>query len=1183
MFFKKIEMHGFKSFAEPVTIEFNQGITGIVGPNGSGKSNISDAIRWVLGEQSPKMLRGGKMEEVIFNGTDSRKSRGMAEVTLVIDNSDESLPIDYKEVAITRRMFRSGESEYHINGNQCRLRDIRELIMDTGIGVDGYSLIGQGKIDDIISNKTESRREIFEEAAGVVAYRVKKADAEKKLASANLNMDRIQDIISELDGRIDGLREDSIKAEEYLELRDRHKELEINIILKNIEGLDLKNQYAEEDLRNINYSLGRHRDEKQELEKQISEGNNRNEILEALSVDAREKLIQAIDNLNALVNRGEIDRERLSAIEENRQRLAIEIGQLEEKKFREQTNAEGFADEKAKIDAEAEEENRKLHEKIQIFNDLTEEMTALMEEADAYRNKIFEKSGEINSERAEINSLEHLQETLRKRQDVLLSEKNAGEDINRETLDSLNLSKAERADIEDSIEEKKARVEKMRNTLVSRQTLERSLAGETEELKINLSRLSARKKTIEEMESNYEGYNSAVRHVMKSGLPGIHGVVADLIEVPGGYETAIETALGASLQNIVCENDESAKRAIRYLKDNRAGRMTFLPLASIKTRSGRDETLKERQGFIGFGSEVIQYERKYAHVADYLLGRVAIVDNMDNAVRISKQGSGMRIVTLDGEVINAGGAITGGRYKNKSANILDRKAEIANLAQHIAEGKEKHRRDEKTLEDLRNNIKKSYNEISALEGEVRAEEHALMVKDSEIHLSEKTLNDIRNSAGRVGRELESISTEMENSLRMIAELRAKIEANTAEIKEIEKFSAEKLAEYEESKAGFDRINDEITAVRINVTTCNERKAHADDLMARINSAIREIDEELRVKQQQLENQEKEKSEITSGHGNVDDFIREQEAVKQDAEEHLNAISEEKAALTASLAELNEEREELAGKIQHYQDQKYELDVRKAKNETQLDTYKEKLWEDFEISYIQAMEFRSDKFVMSTAVRENRQIRNRIRELGEVNVGAIEEYETVRERLDFLTGERDDVQAAMDDLNKIITDMDKTIRVLFKESFDQIVVNFEVQFKELFGGGHAELRLSDENNPLESTIDIVAQPPGKKLQNINLLSGGEKTLTAIALMFAVLQAKPTPFCILDEVEAALDDANIERFIRCLRQFDDIQFTLVTHQKATMEKTDVLYGVTMPERGVSKVLSLNMTEDLSGYTK
>ena len=444
MLFKKIEMHGFKSFAEPITIEFNEGLTGIVGPNGSGKSNISDAIRWVLGEQSPKMLRGGKMEEVIFNGTDTRKSRGMAEVTLVIDNSDESLPIDYKEVAITRRMYRSGESEYHINGNQCRLRDIRELIMDTGIGVDGYSIIGQGKIADIISNKTESRREIFEEAAGIVAYRTKKSEAERKLASTTQNMARVQDIIGEIEGRIDGLREDSIKAGEYLELKEKNKKLEINIILKNVESLENKQAYAQEDLENITASLDKLKAEKNRLDVSIGEAGTRSEALEAVSVEARERLIEAIDLLNRAVNKGEVDRERLSAIESNTERINQEITQLLEKKERELENSEEFMKQKAELDERAREADLKLQEKVEEYNGLTGIMTRLAEEADNFRNSIFRLSTEITAGKSEISSMEMLRETLRKRQETLTRERDAGEDSNRETLDSLNGARGER-------------------------------------------------------------------------------------------------------------------------------------------------------------------------------------------------------------------------------------------------------------------------------------------------------------------------------------------------------------------------------------------------------------------------------------------------------------------------------------------------------------------------------------------------------------------------------------------------------------------------------------------------------------------------------------------------------------------------------------------------------------------
>ena len=1181
MLFKKIEMHGFKSFAEPITIEFNEGLTGIVGPNGSGKSNISDAIRWVLGEQSPKMLRGGKMEEVIFNGTDTRKSRGMAEVTLVIDNSDESLPIDYKEVAITRRMYRSGESEYHINGNQCRLRDIRELIMDTGIGVDGYSIIGQGKIADIISNKTESRREIFEEAAGIVAYRTKKSEAERKLASTTQNMARVQDIIGEIEGRIDGLREDSIKAGEYLELKEKNKKLEINIILKNVESLENKQAYAREDLENITASLDKLKAEKNRLDVSIGEAGTRSEALEAVSVEARERLIEAIDLLNRAVNKGEVDRERLSAIESNTERINQEITQLLEKKERELENSEEFMKQKAELDERAREADLKLQEKVEEYNGLTGIMTRLAEEADNFRNSIFRLSTEITAGKSEISSMEMLRETLRKRQETLTRERDAGEDSNRETLDSLNGARGERDRLAEEMEAGREEALRLKQTMETRRREEKELAIQLEELKLSLGRMTARKKTIEELENNYEGYNHAVKHVMKSGLPGIHGVVAELIRVPEGYETAMETALGNSLQNIVCDDEDSARRAIVSLKENRAGRMTFLPLTSIRGRETPDAGIKNEKGVLGFGPECISCDSKYDSIISYLLGRVVLVDSMESAIRISRKYRGILVVTLDGEIINERGAITGGKFKNKTGNILDRRAEINQLGREIEDLNRKQSRALEKLEKVREEIGSLTDKASRLEESIRAGEHALLMKENEISMAENALADLKNSGDKVNRELESISREQENSMRMIGEIRKSIAEKEAAIKKAESLCNEKLSLHEERKGEFNSLSEEITAARITVTAAQEQKSHAEEMMERINRELSDIEGDIARRRQQLESMEAEKRELTEGSTGIDGIISRQEAVKAEAEQRLEEVSGEKAALAGEISEMNAAREELNRKIQVLQDQKYDLDVRRAKNETQLESFKEKLWEDFEVSYIQAMEFKAEDFALSRAVKENRQIRNRIRELGEVNVGAIEEYQVVKERYEFLTGEREDVQKAMDDLNRIISEMDKTIKTRFRESFDRIVINFEKQFKELFGGGHAELRLSDENNPLESNIDIVAQPPGKKLQNINLLSGGEKTLTAIALMFAVLQAKPTPFCILDEVEAALDDANIDKFIHCLRKFDNVQFTLVTHQKATMEHADVLYGVTMPEKGISKVLSLSLEDDLSPY--
>lgn len=1117
------------------------------------------------------------MEEVIFSGTTGRKSRGMAEVTLVIDNEDGSLPIDYKEVAITRRMFRSGESEYHINGNQCRLRDIRELIMDTGIGVDGYSLIGQGKISDIISNKTESRREIFEEAAGIVMYRTKKAESERKLASTGANMERVQDIICELEGRIDGLREDSIKAKEYIKLRDRYKELEINIILKNVENLELKTEYLKDDLAELQLSIDNAKESREELEKAVTEHNRKSETLEIISVETREKLLSAIEELNTLVNKAQVESERLTAIEENTSRLRDELKQLKEKKEKELENAGDYGDKKAELEEKLAHAAKQLHERLEQYELIAGEMASLMEQADSYKNEIFQRTGSINSAKAEIQSLKMLQETLEKRRVALLQEKGKGEDNNRETLDDLNKIRSHQQQLSSALDDLREEARHKHSDFAAQQQEEQEISKEVEELRITLGQLSARKKTIEEMESNYEGYNYAVKHVMKSDLPGIHGVVADLIKVPSGYETAIETALGTSLQNIVCDDDRSARDAISSLKVNKAGRMTFLPVSSIKAQVRRDDIITGEKGFIGFGPNCVNYDGKYRSIVEYLLGRVVLVDDMDNAITMSKKAAGLRFVTLEGEVINAGGAITGGRYKNKTANILDRKAEIAALEKEILEKSVLRRDCNDKLEVLRENIGSFSQQMKSLEEEIRETERQLMARESEGKVAENILKDIRTGSDKLEKELANIKAEQDNSQKMIDELNARIEEDYISVKDAETASREKLDEYSSRKEAFEAASEDITAARIEVNSCENEKAHADSMVSMMEASLKDIQQDMETKQAQLEALSMERDKLIWGHGDMETLIRDKEENKQKLESYLEEVTEEKADVSREAIRLHSERESLDTRLESLRNQKYELEVKDARNKAQLESYKDKLWEDFEVSYVQAMEFKSEEFVMSTAVKENKQIKSRMKELGEVNIGAIEEYETVRERYEFLIAQRADIQEAMDSLNKIIDEMDKTIKVKFKESFDEIVVNFEEKFKELFGGGHAELRLSDENDPLESSIDIVAQPPGKKLQNINLLSGGEKTLTAIALMFAVLKAKPTPFCILDEVEAALDDANIDRFISCLRKFCGIQFTLVTHQKATMEQADVLYGVSMPEKGVSKVLSLSMDDD------
>ena len=884
MYFKRIEMHGFKSFAEPVTIEFDRGLTCIVGPNGSGKSNISDAVRWVLGEQSPKTLRGGKMEEVIFSGTDSRKSRGMAEVTLVIDNENGSLPIDYKEVALTRRMFRTGESEYRINGNQCRLRDIRDLIMDTGIGVDGYSIIGQGKISDILSTKTDSRREIFEEAAGIVMYRTKKSESERKLESTSANMERVNDIIGELEGRIGTLRKESAKAREYIGLRDRHRELEINITLKNIENIELKNEYIIDDIAELTSSIESCDEKSRQLEKRSAESSDRHRELEELSTEAREKLMTVIEQLNESVNREQLDREKLTSIEENQVRLRGEMESLGERKAREQAQAGKYSEKSAETEVQLSRALETLREKKLGYEAASGELDSLTRQMDDCKNDIYELSGTINSGKAEINSLQRLQEQLEARRELLIKEKISGEDNNKETLDRLGRLRNQRDQILQELDETRERLTDSRQQLDERRERDRQVDGRLEELKISSGKLSARLKTIEEMESNYEGYNHAVRHVMKSGIKGIDGVVADLIEVPRGYETAMETALGASLQNIVCEDDGSAKAAIRSLKENRAGRMTFLPVSSVRGRAIRDRKLEKVTGFIGFGPDCLSCDDRYRGIMEYLLGRVVIVDEMDNALKMSKIVSNLRFVTLDGDVINAGGAITGGRYKNRTANILDRKAETAELRQKVASSEDEIRTMTAELEKIRSEISGLEKNSSRLEEEVSGKNGRLMAAENEMKLAESALADMRSGSDKLDRELENIDKEKEKSGNMIREIKEKIENAYIEVKEAERLGDGYKELHETRKAQFDMASEEITKARISVTELEREKEHAAAMAARVETAIEEIRRDMEAKEQELADLDGEKERMISSSGSAADIIRQKEEEKKRLEE-----------------------------------------------------------------------------------------------------------------------------------------------------------------------------------------------------------------------------------------------------------------------------------------------------------
>ncbi len=1179
MYFKRIEMHGFKSFAEPVVIEFHEGVTCIVGPNGSGKSNISDALRWVLGEQSPKMLRGGKMEEVIFAGTASRKSRGMAEVTLVIDNSTGILPIDYSEVAITRRMYRSGESEYLINNNQCRLRDIKELIMDTGIGVDGYSIIGQGKIADIVSNKPESRREIFEEAAGVVMYKSKKAEAERKLQNTNANLERVNDIVGEIEGRIDGLREDSVKAKEYLELREKYKELEINITLKNIEKLDIATETLKDDANILSVDIEELAKKKGTLNEELAASREKNDRLEELGNEARDKLLKKVEEINALSNKSQLDKERLSTIEKDVSRLEDEKRELNEKLVRELGNLKELEDSRDEVKKSLEAEEEKLREKIDAYNKITEKSLAVSEKIDGAKNRMFELHSAASSRRSEAKSLESYRQSLEKRKEQLLSDGEAIKqnitDYEREKI-ALN---EEKETASSKLEATKKEISKTRSDISALNDAINSISKENEDIRIRAGQAGARKKTIEEMEHNYEGYNGAVRFIMKAGIAGIRGVVADLMKVPQGMEVAIETALGAGMQNIVCARDADAKTSINRLKENRAGRLTFLPLESVHGNPANlPQQVKQDAGFKGLACDLIEYDAAYTGVFRYLLGRVAVVDNMDTAVRLSKGSSGgIRFVTPEGEIINAGGAITGGKYKNSTANLLARKTEISALENEIQSLKKEYRDNRDKLENLKEEADSKLKSCAESEEIARKLELSIFEADAKLKSLEDSYKDTKENNVKKERELDSIEKDFSELAATEEKLLREASEAEAEVNNLDADTEKLMDALEEIKTQVQSAGEEITKARIAKTGLDSEFEAAGNMLKRVGDSVEEINLQIEGKESNLDALEKEKSNILLGSNNSEEDYNAKLEEKARLEEYISEISAEKTQLSAALGQQTTEFTEIGDKLNSYQDKKYQIEIKLAKNETQMDTWKEKLWEDFEISYAQALSMKKSDFVLSAATKESREIKSRMRELGDVNIGAIKEYEQISTRYEFLTEQRSDILAAMQELQAIIGDMDKTIKTKFKENFDQVVVNFEEIFKELFGGGHAELTLDNEDNPLESGIEIIAQPPGKKLQNINLMSGGEKTMTAIALMFAVLKTKPTPFCILDEVEAALDDSNIDRFANYLRKFDGIQFAIVTHQKATMEHADVLYGVTMPEQGISKVLSLRLGDD------
>lgn len=1181
MYLKRLELQGFKSFADKTVLEFLPGITTVIGPNGSGKSNISDAIRWVLGEQSMKSLRGTKTEDIIFAGTQSRKSLGFAEVSMVIDNADAKLPIEYSEVTVTRKVYRSGESGYFINKTPCRLKDILELFMDTGIGKDGYSIIGQGKIDEILSNKSEERRHIFEEAAGIVKYRVRKAESEKKLEQTKLNLLRINDIISEIEANIEPTRVQAEKAKQFLRLRDELKSIEIGLFIHNINDYKKKIEEVinDQDIYNTqlireNERLSNIQDLKEKLRESLDNITEQIEKMQNLGFEndkKKEKINSDINvNLEKIKNNNENFERLEKEIVENDQRLKIletEISQKNDKKTNLTANKEKFA--------------KELQEKEDELKKLTDKMSEKEIEMEAKKKKVEEN----NDEKYEISNMIS---TLSANVDNSNARKKVIDEEIESNISELDSSRMLKSEISQKFTEIESKREKIKNSLnqIEEKRSEADSKLKNYDLQINqleseMRIKDSRLRFLEETEKEKEGYIRSVKAILKdcdkdsSLKKGVHGVVANLISVPKEYEVAIEMCLGQTMQNIVTDTEEDAKKLVNHLRKFNLGRASFLPISSVKGR--KIEKIKSDKGVVGVASDLIKFDKKYEQIMLSLLGRTVIVDNMDNAIAIARKNSyGFRIVTLDGDVLNPSGAISGGSVATKTVNILGRSREIEDLKKKIESLKKKVESLKKEKEEYENSIEDLLEEVDGLENELKDIEIVYATEKQRVVSIEEAVSKVENRLQKLRDEKNSIEEQLKVNKDTQKDLNDRISAldeeNNSLNSEIEIF----VSKNKETQTIVDDLNFDITNLKISVSSFDESEASINEIVERINNDIENINKSTEYKKEQ-------KKKITEDNSSLEELnVKLNEEIENLVKEVSNSgnkveeLKKDRITKNKKLEETEQNFTDQMDRIDDLKDQINKADIKKSKYEVELEQIVTKMWEEYEITPNDPGEYQEPKNVAEVQKQVNK-LRSEMKELGSVNVDSIEEYKKLKERYDFMNEQRLDLETTMAKLRTVIADMTTVMKDQFSERFKLINKNFSEVFTELFGGGKAELRLTDQDNILESGIEIEVQPPGKKLQNMMLLSGGERAFTAIALLFAILKINPAPFCVLDEIEAALDDVNVYRFAEYLKKFSqNSQFLVITHRKGTMEAANTVYGITMQENGISKLLSLDLKE-------
>ena len=1177
---KKLEIQGFKSFADKTEILFLDGITTIVGPNGSGKSNISDAIRWVIGEQSAKNLRGTKMEDVIFAGTEARKKVGFAEVSMYLDNSDGTLPIDYSEVIVTRRVYRSGESNYLINGNECRLKDIQAIFMDTGLGKDGYSIISQGKVDELLSNKSEERRHVFEEAAGIVKYRTRKEEATRKLENTQSTLQRVGDVIAEIEKTIGPLEVKAQTAKKFLQLRDELKLLDVKLFINSVDNNAENIQKVEEMLNTLQEDIekqeslsSQNETKKAELKQKIQELADKIEELREKFFQVeneKEKLNSKISLLDANSNAANANINRLNnEILEDKEKVNLLKEELEKRAQK----RENVFKNKEKFEIELKQKEEELSKIVATLDEKGMQIEELKKVIDSNNDRKFELKNQISSIDATIEAERKQLEEKKKQNEKNISVKDNLNFELAEISQNLGYKNKELKETNEKVDEIEANIKQVQEKIDQ-------LDEKKSEANQSLMTIKAKYNYLVNLENENEGYSKSVRSILDYAKTNskVHGTIANIINTEEKYEYAIEIALGGFIQNIVVEDELIAKNLITYLNNNSLGRVTFLPLDSLSNVQDVNNKVLKNEGVVGIAYDLVTYDKKYEKAIKLALANTVVVDNIENAIMLSKKiKNSLRIVTLSGELIAQTGSITGGKTASRSGGVIGRKEKIAELEKVIYNKQselEEFKKDISKLEDERNNIKEELSQITPNKEALVIEIATLTEKRENI---KKEIEKIENQKQSFTQVLEEINKNLEN-------MEKSLEDNNQEIFNIDVQNAkqqEEIDEYtrfnRERQKELDTLNEDVVNLKISLSSFDETVSSIDEMREKIQNDISNFENTITKKNDEIVQINEQIKQYNEEIIQIKETIENSSKIKEQYSTDTDALKEEKSKYEQDMEQIDTSIVNTLNTLNSIKEEKAKVESRKIKFEMELTNLKNKMWEEYEltVSSSKALITDNEEINVKQVEKDANRIRKEIKDLGEVNISSIEEYKSTKERYDFILNQKNDLEETKKKLENLISNMTSIMKQQFTKNFKLITENFNATFKKLFGGGKAELKLSDENDVLNSGIEIEVQPPGKKLQSMSLLSGGERALTATALLFAILQIKSPPFCILDEIEAALDDVNVHRFAEYIKEYSKKnQFIVITHRKGTMEVASSVYGVTMQEYGISKVVSMKL---------